>query len=752
MENFDQYKSIFNHTSDAIYFHDVSRDGTQGNFCDVNDAACEMLGYSRDELLNMTPDDIDSSDSVKHTPEIMRKVLQHKKIRFEAVHVKKNGETVPVEINARLIEEPSGQKIISIARDISERQVREKELKLYKEIVSTINDPMALVGRDYCYQMVNEAYTNFYQSGTEEIVGKRIDEFLESGFFEQVIKPKLDRCFAGETIFYSTWVEFSDGTEKFMHMNYYPHTSPAGEVIGCISHGKDLTKEKRLEISLEKNQSLFRSIINTMPGTLNVMDPDYNLLAVNANRIKLDITHYDCVDELIGKKCYEVFQKGKQPCSWCKIDMVLKTGETIIETTTPEDPREKLTGKALKIFLSPVKNKAGETLGVIEYGLDVTELRNAQMKAEQLAENKSSILATMSHEVKNQLNGIIGFSEVLKNLDLDAEKVGFVDNIVRSGQNLLKIVNDSLLISKMEAGKLEITKVDTDICQIAKQAVEVVEQSAKQKGNRIDIEMTKEIPELVQTDPLRVSQVLINLLSNANKFTTNGNIHLKLEKIGKKEKLDKIRFEVKDTGIGIQKEQQEKIFEAFQQTGNHTPGEREGTGLGLSISNGLLQLMGSHLELESTPGKGSTFSFELYLKRVKRQKKVHSHGMKNVMLGLIADDDEVSRMLAEMLLKEIIPGVKVLKAINGKQALEAYELHHPDFILMDVQMPLMDGMDVTKAIREREDGERKTSIIGYSATAYEKDIQKAIDTGMDGYVNKPLVKDDLIKILKNEDF
>ncbi|MFP4461862.1 MAG: PAS domain S-box protein, partial [Thermotogota bacterium] len=749
MENLDQYKSIFNNSSDAIYFHIVNKDGILGNFCEVNDAACEMLGYTREEFLEMTPDDIDSSDSLKNSPDIINKLMQHKQVIFEAVHTKKNGEQIPVEINATLVEVPEGVKVISIARNISERKKNEEELKLYKEIVSTINDPMAVVDKDYKYKLVNGAYSDFYQSTIEEIVGKRVDDFLDHIHFEKEVKPGLDRCFSGEMVEYATWVAFPGGVDKFMAMTYYPHYSPEGEVLGCISHGKDLTKEKRLEMNLEESQTLFRSIINTMPGTLNVMDADYNLLALNANRIKLDMIDYDSIDELIGKKCYKVFQNRQTPCPWCKIERVLKTGETIIETTTPDDSREKLTGKALKIFLSPVKNKAGDTLGAIEYGLDVTELRNAQLKAEHLTENKSRILATMSHEVKNQLNGIIGFSEVLKNLDLDEEKVGFVDNIVRSGQNLLKIVNDSLLISKMEAGKLEITKVDTDIRQIAKQAVEVVEQQAKHKGNRIQIEMTDDIPELVQTDPLRVSQVLINLLSNANKFTQNGNIRLKLEKIGEKEQLDKIRFAVTDTGIGIQKEQQEKIFEAFQQTGNNTHEESEGTGLGLSISNGLLQLMGSQLVLESTPGKGSTFSFELYMKRVKRQKKVHSHGMKNVTLGLIADDDEVSRMLAEMLLKEIIPGVKVLKAINGKQALEAYELHHPDFILMDVQMPLMDGLDVTRHIREKEAGERKTTIIGYSATAYEKDIQKALDTGMDDYVNKPLVKEDLIKILKN---
>src|SRR6056297_2320665 len=522
MKHFDHYQSIFNNSSDAIYFHIVKKDGSQGHFCEVNDAACEMLGYSREELLNMTTNDIDSSDSVKNSPKILEKLKQHKRIIFEAVHVKKNGEKLPVEINTRLIEDESGKHVISIVRDISERKLKEKALKLHMDITSTINDPMALVGKDYRYQIVNQAYKAFYLSEMTAIVGKRVDDFLDQTLFEQTIKPNLDRCFTGESVAYSSWIAFSNGTEKFMHMNYYPHYSPEGEVIGCISHGKDLTKEKKLEMKLKKNQSLFRSIINTMPGTLNVMDSDYTLLALNATRIKLDIIGFDSIDKLIGKKCYEVFQNQQKPCAWCKINRVLKTGETIIETTTPDDPRERMTGKALKIFLSPVKSDSGEILGAIEFGLDVTELRNAQRKAEQLAENKSRILATMSHEVKNQLNGIIGFSEVLKNLDLDEEKVGFVDNIVQSGQNLLKIVNNSLLISKMEAGKLEISYIDTDIREIAKQAVEVVKQQAKQKGNRVGVVINEGLTEFVKTDPLRVSQVLINLLSNANKFTTNG--------------------------------------------------------------------------------------------------------------------------------------------------------------------------------------------------------------------------------------
>src|SRR6056297_1605028 len=198
MKHLEQYKSIFNNSSDAIYFHIMKKDGTPGNFCEVNDAACEMLGYSREEFLTMTTDDIDSSDTVKHSPEIIRRLLQHKKVRFEAVHVKKNGEKVPVEINTRLIEDSSGEKVVSIARDISERKAREKALKLYKEIVSTINDPMALVGKDYRYKMVNEAYKEFYQTTIEDIVGKKVHDFLDKQLFEQLVKANLSRCFAGE--------------------------------------------------------------------------------------------------------------------------------------------------------------------------------------------------------------------------------------------------------------------------------------------------------------------------------------------------------------------------------------------------------------------------------------------------------------------------------------------------------------------------------------------------------------------------
>ena len=751
MKSLEQYQSIFNHSSDAIYFHTLNQDGTQGNFCEVNDAACEMLGYSREEFLKMTPVDIDSADSLKRSPEMLKILLQHKKVKFEAVHVKKNGEKVPVEINTSLIEEPSGQKIISIVRNISERKKKEEELKLNRNIVSTINDPMAVIGRDYRYIMVNKAYSDFYHSHIDEIQGKSVDDFLDRDFFLKVVKPKLDRSFTSEMVSYSSWVNFPKGEKKYMVMNYFPYFSAEGEVIGVISHGKDLTKEKLLEMRLEENQILFRSIINTMPGTLNVMDSEYKLLALNENRIKLDIAGNQSPDDLLGKKCYEVFQKRQTPCPWCQIDKCLQTGEALIETTTPEDPREKLTGRALQVFLVPIKNKEGKPLGVIEYGLDITELRNAQMKAEKLAENKSNILATMSHEIKNQLNGIIGFSEMLKNMDLDEEKQMFANNIVRSGKALLKIVNDSLIISKMEAGKLEIKLTDTEIIALVKQALDIIRPQASEKGNVVAYAIGNDVPSFIQIDPLRISQVLINLLTNANKFTKNGHITLKVEKTDEKDNKVRILFSVKDTGIGIRKEQQEKIFRVFEQAGNHTPEENEGTGLGLSISNSILNLMGSKLHLESEFMGGSLFSFELNVEKSKTMQISHKNILTNMKTGLIADDDEVSRMLAEMLLKEIMPGVKLIKAVNGKQALEAYELHHPDFILMDVQMPLMDGLAVTKQIRKIEPANKRTTIVGYSAAVYDRDIQKALASGMDGYINKPVVKNDLIRALKKDD-
>ena len=371
------------------------------------------------------------------------------------------------------------------------------------------------------------------------------------------------------------------------------------------------------------------------------------------------------------------------------------------------------------------------------------------MKAEQLAENKSSILANMSHEIKNQLNGIIGFSEMLKNMDLDEEKQMFANNIVRSGKALLKIVNDSLIISKMEAGKLEIKLTDTEITALVKQSLDIIRPQASEKGNIVEYVIGDDVPAFIQMDPLRVSQVLINLLTNANKFTNKGHITLKVEKADEKDNTVRILFSVIDTGIGIRKEQQDKIFKVFEQAGHHTPEESEGTGLGLSISNSILNLMGSQLHLESVPMAGSVFSFELNVEKSNKIRTPYPNKIKNMKVGLIADDDEVSRMLAEMLLKEIIPGVKLIKAVNGKQALEAYELHHPDFILMDVQMPLMDGLEVTQHIRTIEPENKRIKIIGYSAAVYNRDIQKALTSGMDGYINKPVVKDDLIRVLKN---
>ena len=748
MDNLEKYRTIFNNSNDAIYFIRVKEDGSYGRFYDVNDVACEMLGYSREEFLKMTPGEIDAFDASKRVPGLMDQLLHKKKIRFEMKHTGKNGETVPVEVNARLIEDAEGQKIVAIARDISERKAREQNLRLYREIISSVNDPMAVVDKEYCYKLVNVAYSDFYQTSRDRIVGKRVDHFFKPALFDNVIKPNLDRCFSGQTVGYEAWVEFPGGEEKFMAMQYYPHYSTEGEVIGCISHGRDLTKEKRLELQLEEGRTLFRSIVNTMPGTLNVMDTGYNLQALNNNRIKMDLMEGDSPEDLIGQKCYRVFQKRETPCPWCKIDRVIKSGERIVETTTPDDPREILTGRALKIFLYPMKDENGKTIGAIEYGLDVTELREAKNKAEKLAGEKSLLLANMSHEIKNQLNGIISLSKVLKNIDLDSEKVDFVNTIVRSGRDLLKIVDDSLLLSRMESGKLEIGMVDTRISHLVKQTVEIVNPSVNEKDNRLTYEIDDDIPQMVRADPLRISQVLINLLTNANKFTDAGNIVLKVEKRGEDEKTLRLRFSVSDTGIGIQQEKQERIFKAFEKGGSNASGPIEGSGLGLFISNNILQLMDSRLELRSSPGAGSEFSFELEVEKIEEQKETTESGAKALNSVLIADDDEVSLMLAEMLIKETFPDVTIYKATDGKMTLSLYEKHKPDAILMDVQMPVMNGLEVTKRIREKKSGKDQPRIIGYSAAVFRDDIQTAIDTGMDEYIKKPFLKKELIQAFK----
>ncbi|WP_009032760.1 histidine kinase N-terminal 7TM domain-containing protein [Indibacter alkaliphilus] len=411
----------------------------------------------------------------------------------------------------------------------------------------------------------------------------------------------------------------------------------------------------------------------------------------------------------------------------------------------------------------------GETALLISFAESISnaiERRNMEENLRQSMENakdasiaKSEFLANMSHEIRTPLNGIIGFSDLLLKTSLNQTQKEFLKSIIDSGHLLLDLVNDVLDFSKIEAGKLELSLTEVNLAELAEESMNLVQPMAEEKHLILKISTPENLPEYLIADSTRLKQVLINLLSNAAKFTPKGEIELRiklLENISDDKVL--LNIAVRDTGIGISEEKKEIIFEAFAQEDNSTTREYGGTGLGLTISNKILELMNSKLELKTELGKGSTFSFTIALEiasalpktKVKEEKKSNRPSetpietIKSIKPKvLLVDDNPVNMLLAKTIVKNIIPNAEVFEAKNGQEAVDSFLKNNPKIIFMDIQMPIMSGYEATKEIRKLEKNDIKVPIIALTAGTVKGEYERCLEAGMDDYLSKPVVVADI---------
>jgi CheY-like chemotaxis protein len=347
------------------------------------------------------------------------------------------------------------------------------------------------------------------------------------------------------------------------------------------------------------------------------------------------------------------------------------------------------------------------------------------------------------------------------NTKLESIQKKYMDTINQSANSLMEVINNILDFSKIESGKLELHVEKINLSELLHQVIDLIQYEADHK--KLDLRLTIEdkVPTFVWMDYIRIKQILINLLSNAIKFTEKGSIDLTVHTLQTNgDHKIKLRFAVKDTGIGIHKNNQQKIFEAFSQEDNSTSKKFGGTGLGLTISNQLLGLMNSHLDLKSELGQGSEFSFVLEVSYTDEipdshkptQKLVTSEPHNNVIstdnkLVYIVEDNKINMLLAKTLVKQILPNAEIIELQNGKEALEKTESLRPDLILMDIQMPIMNGYESTAAIRKLPDSEQ-IPIIALTAGTVLGEKEKCIEFGMNDYIPKPIDKEMLEKIIR----
>jgi PAS domain S-box-containing protein len=911
-ESKDRFEKLSRLTFEGIIIHD------RGRVIDVNQSLAEMLAYDREKLIGMNA--IEKFVLPESHQKIKENINKQQVKPYEIKVRRDDGSTFPAEVEARNFQ--SGDKTLRVTavRDITERKKAEKALKESKDRLELffqqpldgfffmmLDQPVEWNDRidkdktlDYVFEhqritKVNQAMLEQYGYSREEFLGLTPRDLFSHDIDhgKQVWKKFFDEG----KLYVDTQEQRADGTKMWIEGNYICTYDEQGRITGHFGIQRDVTERKKAERKLKEREEHFRIIFNHSPQPMALSKVDTGEL-IEVNDIFCKKTGSQR-DDIIGKRTTELNFYSPEDRKIFKGKLMSKGSVDGLEMNFKTLDNKEIIARMFSRFININNQKYVLTIfhDITERKKIEEELRQLNTKLKQQTSEakklaaradaaniaKSEFLANMSHEIRTPLNSIIGFTELLLDTKLDHTQKNFINNVHISAESLLDLINDILDFSKIEAGRLELDYVDTDIIDLLESLSDIIKIQAHEKNLELLINIDPEIPAVVSIDPVRLRQVLINLLNNAVKFTEKGEIELKAKLKDSQNNQATIKFSVRDTGIGITKEQKNKIFQSFTQADGTTTRKYGGTGLGLAISSHLVKKMGGELKVDSRPGEGSNFYFtidlpvvqeetfikepieitktlviddnynnrrilknilskwqidtilasngyegislykdfqdeidmiiidyhmpqmngletarkitesnqnrptillyssaekdinqtslkeygiELKMEKPVKQKELYrkikqftdfssmestgtaSSAIKKSLPAeiklLIAEDNEMNMMLAKNIVTKLLPHSAIIEAENGRQAVQRYEDENPDIILMDIQMPVMDGLEATRVIREKNEA---ITIIALTAGVRKEEKEECLKAGVDYFLGKPINKTALRDIL-----
>jgi PAS domain S-box-containing protein len=541
-------------------------------------------------------------------------------------------------------------------------------------------------------------------------------------------------------------------------------------IAAIVSLAFDAEEQRRLQEETLRSNRFLDSVIENLPIMVFVKDAE-QLRFVRWNRHAEELVGLSR-HEIVGKTDYDFFPKTEAEHFVSKDREVLAGG--VLKDILEEQIETRTNGsRILHTRKVPIMNQAGRPEYLLGISEDITERKRAEeelTRAKEAAEAaniaKSQFLANMSHEIRTPMNGVLGMAELLQSTSLTDRQRHLLDTLHRSGRALLDIINEILDFSKMEAGKLQLKTIEFSFAAVLHDVMGLFTETVQKKQLLLTGRIDDGVPSMFAGDPVRIRQVLLNLISNAIKFTDRGVISVIVDMLAEGEDQAVVRVTVTDTGIGIPQEAQARIFDAFAQADGSTTRQYGGTGLGLAIVKQLVTLMGGEIGLESRPGRGATFWATLRLLKSSdslgtrtmgptvghpplstiEQSRSHVAGR----LILVVEDNPVNVEVAIAMLEML--GARVKSVSHGREAVEASARTAFDLILMDCQMPEMDGFEATRRIRDREsrigDRGRRVPIIALTAHAMKGDREQCLAAGMDDYLTKPFTLEALDALLE----
>jgi PAS domain S-box-containing protein len=652
----------------------------------------------------------------------------------------------------------AGEKMVTVVlNDITQQKIREDFfIRMFEDFPTAI------------WRIGPEGKIYFVSKSLDIFIGKQVSDSINDVWIDYLHPDDMEKCVSeiGKSMEEGLPCEMAfrfkhhSGEFRWVHIINRPVKDFEGRPGGYVGMALDIhdrmVAERLQHESQQRYQALFMNMSNAFAYHRIIFDEndqptDFEFLQANTAFEKFIGRSRE---ELINKRFREVFPNGAGERTDILIGMLTTaiSGKTVtMEALLPVNNR----WYSISVYSTEKNHFAIIFTDIHDIKMSEIEITKAKEQAEAANKAKSEFLANMSHEIRTPINGMVGMIDLTLSSDLNPDLKENLRIAKTCADSLLLIIDDILDFSKIEAGKMSIASMDFDIVELLQDVLRFQMSQINSKDLELNLSLGASVPRFIKGDPYRLRQILNNLMNNAIKFTEHGEISVSVRKKGESDDCLELQFSVSDTGIGIEKQNMDKLFRTFSQVDSSITRNYGGTGLGLAISKQLVELMGGGLRAESEKNKGSTFFFTIKCKTgqdpVAKSEQTERHNDKaRAILAkqlniLVVEDDSINQTVLSRMLKE--KGHVVEIAFNGIEALKCFDDRTYDIILMDIHMPGMDGIEATRRIREKEGSERHTPVIALTAYAVNGSRERFIGMGMDDYISKPVNMEELYDVI-----